>query len=131
MSEKKMILSIDDDQLMLKNLTAILSPAYDLRIAKCAADALNLLDTLKPDLILLDIEMPDISGFEFFRGIRKNPKFMKTPVIVITGHSESSILERAEKLGASSVITKPVDKDDLFQKIKHAFENPPKGIFML
>jgi len=131
MAEKKIILSIDDDQLILRVLTNLLAPAYDIRIARSASDATQLMAQLQPDLILLDIEMPDVSGFEFLHTIRKNPKFMKTPVIIITGHSDEKILSYAEKSGASGVLTKPVDQDELFTKIDYAFKNPPKNILGL
>ena len=127
MAEKKTILSIDDDTMTLKVVTALLSSEYNLQISKSAADALILMDKHSPDLILLDIEMPDISGFEFLHSIKKNPKFMNIPVVIVSGHYETEFLIHAEHNGASAVVAKPIEKDDLHKKITFAFENPGKS----
>ena len=131
MAEKKIILSIDDDPLVLRVLTNMLTPLYDLRISKSAAEAMTLMTRFKPDLIILDIEMPDISGFEFLHTIKKNPKFMNTPVVIVSGHFESEFVIHAESSGATCVVAKPIDKELLLEKITFAFENPKKNIFDL
>lgn len=131
MAEKKVILAIDDDPLVLGVLSSLLNPVYDLRISKSAVDASIFMDKVQPDLILLDIEMPDISGFEFLHTIKKNPRFMGVPVVVVSGHREHEIAEHAEKSGASGVVSKPINEEDLFKKIKDAFEKPQKNIFGL
>jgi len=131
MADKKVILTIDDDTMVLRVITTLLSSTFDLRIAKSAADALYILAQLTPDLILLDIEMPDISGFEFLHTIKKNPKFMATPVVIVSGHSEKEFAEHAEKMGASCLVPKPIDKDVLREKINYALENPKKSIMNL
>jgi len=127
----KLILTIDDDPMVLKVLTAYLAAEYDLRIANSAAEAMRLLDQFRPDLILLDIEMPDISGFEFLHTIKKKPKFMSTPVVIVSGHTEPEFAVHAEKMGANGLVAKPVDRDDLLKKINHAFMNPKKNILDL
>jgi len=131
MAEKKNILAIDDDPMVLRVLTALLTPVYDLRISRSAADAMALMDQLKPDIILLDIEMPNISGFEFLHTIKKNPKFMGIPVVVVSGHYETEFVIHAEHSGASAVVAKPINQEDLIKKIDFAFENPRKNIFGL
>jgi CheY-like chemotaxis protein len=127
--DKKLILSIDDDPMFLRLITNFLSPFYALMVCKSAAEALILMEKNKPDLILLDIEMPNISGLEFLHNIKKNPRLMKIPVVVVTGHSGSHFIERVEKTGANSVVAKPIDGDDLLKKIKDALENPKKNAF--
>ena len=129
MAEKKSILTVDDDPIVLTALTALLTPIYNLRIAKSAADALALMEQNTPDLILLDIEMPDISGFEFLHTIKKIPKYMNIPVVVVSGHRESEVVRHAEKSGASGMVAKPIDQEELFRKIDRAFETPPVSIF--
>ena len=131
MAEKKMILAIDDDPVVLGALAAQLTKAYDLRISKSAADASILLERIHPDLVLLDLEMPYISGFEFLHTIKKNPKFMDIPVIIVSGHCEEEFVQHAERSGASGVVPKPVIKETLLQKINEAFSAPPKKILEL
>jgi len=131
MTDKKIILAIDDDPLVLGTFTKFLTSDYDLRISKSAADASILMDKIKPDLILLDIEMPDISGFEFLHTIKKNPRYMGVPVIIVSGHCEPAFIEHAEKGGASAVLAKPVTREDLYVKISEAFKKPKAGIFGL
>jgi len=131
MEVKKSILAIDDDPVVLRVLSALLASAYELRISKSAMEATVLMVQSQPDLILLDIEMPDISGFEFLHTIKKNPKFMNIPVVIVTSHHEAEFATHAEKSGASGVVPKPINKDELLQKISFALENPPKNILEL
>ena len=131
MAEKKNILAIDDDPVVLRILSALLASTYELQISKSAMEATVLMVQDPPDLILLDIEMPDISGFEFLHTIKKNPKFMNIPVVIVSGHVETEFIIHAERSGASSVVAKPIDKDDLLKKITRAFEEPPKSILDL
>jgi len=128
MGEKKSILAIDDDPVVLRVLAALLASTYELRISKSAMEATVLMVQAVPDLILLDIEMPDISGFEFLHTIKKNPKFMNIPVVIVSSHCENEFAVHAEKSGASGVVAKPINKDDLFQKIASALSSPPKTI---
>jgi len=131
MAEKKIILAIDDDPVVLRIFTSLLAPEYDLRFSKSAADAEILMGKVKPDLILLDIEMPDISGFEFLHTIKKNPNYMMVPVVIVSGHSEPAFIEHAKRGGASAVVAKPVKGDDLSKIIKEALSKPQAGIFGL
>jgi len=131
MTEKKIILAIDDDPMYLGMLTDILSPHYTLMVSKSAAEAMALLEKNRPDLILLDIAMPNISGFEFLHDIKQNPKWLLIPVIVVSGHTNSHFVERAEKIGANCVVGKPIEKDVLLEKIKEALDNPKKGLLGL
>lgn len=131
MADKKIILAIDDDPMVLRVLTALLTPVYDLRISKSAADALALMDQTPPDLILLDIEMPHISGFEFLHTIKKNPKFMNIPVVIVSGHFETEFVIHAEKSGATGIVAKPIKQEELMKKIAEGFENPKKNTFGL
>ena len=122
MEEKPKILAIDDDPMILMLMADMLSPAYNLQLAKSATDAEQLIAQNKPDIILLDIQMPGISGFQFLQNLKKNPSYNKIPVIIVSGHIEIEFVILAEQNGASSVVAKPVKKDELLKKIKRALE---------
>jgi PleD family two-component response regulator len=129
--KKKTILAVDDDLIALEILRNFLSPSYDVITSMSAADATIEMSKKLPDLILLDIEMPDISGFEFLHTIKKNPRFMRIPVLIVSAHSDEEFVIHAKKCGASGLVAKPIIREDFFQKIEYAFEHPVKNIFDL
>ena len=125
------ILAIDDNATQLKIFEKLLNDKYELSLVKSAPEALKLLKIKTFNLILLDIEMPDVSGFEFLHEIRKIPQYMTTPVVIITSHSESEILEHAKNSSASGVLTKPVKSEQLFKAIDLAISGPSVDPFHL
>jgi len=128
---KKVILAIDDNAIQLKLFQRNLAKYYDVRLVKSASDALGLINQIPVDLILLDIEMPSVSGFEFLHDLRKIPKYMHTPVIIVTGHSEPEFLEFAHNSSAADVLIKPVSPKTLIKSIEKAFTMSPKNPFGL
>jgi CheY-like chemotaxis protein len=120
METKKIVLSIDDNAVQLRLFKEMLVPRYDFRAVKAASEALNFLNTNKVDIILLDIEMPNISGFEFLGDIRKLPSYMGVPIIIVSGNSGEEFLDRAKKSSATSVLSKPVNPDVLVRTIEEA-----------
>jgi len=129
--ERKAILAIDDNATQLKIFEKYLSSDYELALVKSASEALTLLQTRDFDLILLDIEMPDVSGFEFLHEIRKIPEYMSKPVVIITSHSEADIINHAKNSSASGVLTKPVNAKQLSKAIELAFSGPSVDPFHL
>ncbi|AEF83369.1 response regulator [Leadbettera azotonutricia] len=127
MADKKIVVAIDDSTEELMVLNNILSKLYDLRVCKSAVDGLKLLGTINVDIILLDIEMPEMSGFEFLHQIKKIPRLMATPVIVISGHSTEDFISHALSQGASEMLSKPVKSEVLLETVKELLEHPRKG----
>jgi PleD family two-component response regulator len=117
---KKKVLAIDDDAQQLREFKLILVPKYDLRVVKSASEALSFLNANKIDVILLDIGMPNISGFEFLGDIRKIPSYMGVPIIIVSGNTGSDFYEQAKKSSASAVLAKPVKQDQLVNAIEKA-----------
>ena len=128
---RKSILAIDDNVTQLKIFEKLLKSVYELALVKSASEALGLLQNRSFDLILLDIEMPDVSGFEFLHEIRKIPEYMTKPVVIVTSHSEPDFLAHAKKSSASGVLTKPVDSEQLHKTIELAFSTPVAAPFNL
>jgi CheY-like chemotaxis protein len=122
MGDKTVVLAIDDNAAELKAIQSLLSEQYDVRIAKSVPDAMGILETVKIDAFLLDIEMPNISGFEFLHDIRKNPVYMNAPIIIVSGHAEPEFMETAKNSSADDIITKPVTAEMLIKAIKKAAE---------
>ncbi|MDR0642274.1 MAG: response regulator [Treponema sp.] len=117
---KKIILAVDDMPVNLAIIRNILCTDYDLRPLKSAKTALRLMDTLRPDLIILDVEMPEMSGLEFFNLIRSNPSHPEQkdiPVIFVSSHEVETIVAGAGNGGIQDYLVKPVDPATLLQKI--------------
>ena len=108
MEARKIVLSIDDNVQQLKEFQCILVPKYDLRVVKSASEALNFLNANRVDIILLDIEMPNISGFEFLDDIRRIPSYISVPIIIVSGNRGEEFFKQARNSSASDVLTKPV-----------------------
>ena len=120
MEAKKIVLSIDDNPQQLMEFKCFLVPKYDFRAVKAASEAINFLNSNEVDVILLDILMPNISGFEFLQDIRKIPSYMKVPIIIVSGNTEEGFLEQARASSAFDVLIKPVKAEALIDIIEKA-----------
>jgi putative two-component system response regulator len=108
-SKKATILVVDDTPENIDVLSGILKPFYRIKAALNGKIALKIArETPKPDLILLDVMMPEIDGYEVCRQLKRNPETSKIPVIFITAKSEIQDEELGFSLGACDYITKPV-----------------------
>lgn len=101
------LLIVDDEQINLSVLTQMLSQEYELLLAQGAEQAIRIAETEQPDIILLDVLMPGMDGFEAIAALKENEKTMHIPVIFITGLDDSQSEERGLMLGAADYITKP------------------------
>ena len=120
MDDKKIVLAIDDNVQQLQEFKVILVPQYDLRVVKSATEAIKFLNNNKVNIILLDIEMPNISGFQFLGDIRKIPSYVDVPIIIVSGNSSADFLEQARNSSAANVLTKPVMPANLIEAIDKA-----------
>ena len=120
MEKKKSVLAIDDDAVQLRLFRNILHPAYDIWTVNSAANALNFLNNNQVDIILLDIAMPNITGFDFLYDIRKIPSYFEVPIIIISGKTGNEFFTEARNSSAFDVLSKPVDPDLLVQTIEKA-----------
>lgn len=119
MNNLKKILIVDDifeNLLLLKDILE--DEGYDVSTALGGQIALDFLESNTPDLILLDIRMPDIDGFEVCRQIKNNKKTSNIPVIFITAVTDLEGKIKGLELGAADYITKPFQKKELFARIK-------------
>ena len=107
-SDRKKILVVDDEPANLNLMRQILKNDYDLAFAKSGADALSHLQKQAPDLVLLDVMMPGMDGYEVCEQIKKDPRSSHVPVIFCTAMSDEADEVRGFKLGAVDYLTKPV-----------------------
>ena len=115
---KKHILAVDDDPVMLKLMNEHLHGLYEVASAINGKVALKFLETHTPDLILLDYEMPGLSGPELLAIIRKDSSKENIPVIFMTGASDNDRIAALLSMKPQGYLTKPVDKELLLDKVK-------------
>jgi putative two-component system response regulator len=120
---RKNILAVDDEGESLAVIRAILRDNYNISIAKTSKVGFQVLESTPIDLILLDIRMPDMNGFEFAEKLRQNPAYYDIPIMFVTESSAAEFISRAIKYGAQSYILKPINPEFLLNKIKELFEN--------
>lgn len=116
--DKKTILIVDDEATNIDILISFLSNNYHIKVAKNGKKALDVLNGSNIDLILLDIVMPDMDGYELASIIKKDEKLLDIPFIFLTAKDDSSSLAKGFELGAIDYITKPFVKEKLEQRIK-------------
>ena len=117
----KKILAVDDEpDVVLILRTALQTEGYDVQTAASGPDALALAREFLPDLILLDVMMPGMSGFEVLRELKNDESTAAVPVIMLTGVSERAKIKEALTTGTTYYIVKPFEFDDLLDKVRQA-----------
>ena len=107
--DKARILIVDDEKMNLKALADLLKDKYTVMLAKNGEQALNLaVDTPQPDLILLDVVMPEMDGYEVIKQLKQDERTNQIPVIFVTTLGSSEDEEKGLQLGAVDYITKPI-----------------------
>jgi len=118
MMKQPNILVVDDSTTNVVLIEAILAgKGYRIETAMNVRDAIQCLEKNLPDLILLDLLMPKISGFEFLEQLREDERTRNMPVIVISAISDEEKRERTFRLGAVDYLTKPVDIQYLVDRV--------------
>jgi two-component system chemotaxis response regulator CheY len=114
----KSIISVDDSATMRKMVSFTLKAAgYDVLEASDGADALNVLKTKSVDLVLSDINMPNMNGLELTRQLRRQPAFSRTPIILLTTESDPGKKAEGRAAGATGWIIKPFNQEQLLAVI--------------
>jgi putative two-component system response regulator len=128
---RKIILAVDDMSMNLRTIKVNLEKSFDVRLAKSGELALSVLKTTRVDLILLDIEMPDMSGFEVLAFIKKLPELKDIPVIFVTSHVSTELITKALKSGARDYVMKPFEPEVLLRKVYAALNGVDvKNVFI-
>ena len=117
---KKRVMVIDDNPLLLRNMKHLLEKRYQVFIATSGEKALEFIPKKKPDIILLDYEMPGMDGRETFMKIKENPETRNIPVLFLTGISDKAHIYAALELEPAGYILKPAAEEKLFSQIEQA-----------
>lgn len=115
---KPLILSIDDDQDMLRLIERFLAKSgYDVITTDSGFEGLKIVGKAKPNLILLDVMMPEMDGYDVCSRLQKNIETAYVPVIFVTALGEEQDKARAFSVGAVDYLVKPIQKDILIHKV--------------
>jgi len=124
---RKKVLIVDDESSMVSVLQRHVSNAgYEFVSASNGQEALEKIEKEEPDLVLLDLVMPGMNGFETCRRIRENEKTKKLPVLIITALRGQSDSAAATASGANEFIVKPIDGADLAKRLRARLGSPFK-----
>ena len=111
------ILITDDEAINVEILSAMLEDDFEVRVAYDGKTALAILDKIPMDVILLDIEMPEMNGIEVARQIRANPKLHDLKILLISGYSQEEIEQKLNGLEIEGLLSKPTTKAILTKTI--------------
>ncbi len=110
MMAKGEILIVDDNQLNLKLIRVLLaSEGYSVKTAGDAEEAIAMLETAEPDLILMDVQLPGMDGLELTRRLKSDPERSKIVILALTAYAMKGDEEKARAAGADGYLTKPID----------------------
>jgi len=113
------VLAVDDSPLILEMVKESLSGGrYAVLTARNGKQALEILNEIKPELIISDIVMPEMDGWVFCEAIRKNPATTDIPFLFLTGEKDVPTRVRGLKLGADDYLTKPFSRDELLSRVE-------------
>lgn len=115
---KKKILCVDDSETILYFEKMVLAATYDLIAAKNGRLGFEAALAQKPDLVLMDLMMPEMDGIEALKAIKEHEEIKHIPVIMVTTKSEKDRVEACYKLGCSDYVSKPINKIELLTKVK-------------
>ncbi len=118
MQKRPSILIVDDTETNVDILVELLSDSYEIVVALDGRSALEILEEQEVDLILLDIMMPIIDGYEVCRRVKQNEKTNNIPIIFITAKMDEESIEKAYEAGGMDYVTKPFKPKELFARIK-------------
>jgi two-component system, cell cycle response regulator DivK len=115
----KKILIVEDVEFNRDLLVQLLEDDYELLTAADGAAGIELAEREYPDLILMDLSLPVIDGWEATRRIKADTVLRRIPIIALTAHAMKGDAEKARECGCDDYLSKPLDEGLLFEKIKH------------
>jgi DNA-binding response OmpR family regulator len=115
----KRVLVVDDEPNIVLSLEFLMRRAgFEVEVARNGAEALQALEGSPPDLLLLDVMMPEFDGYEVCERIRARPEWNGTRIVMLTARGREAERERGLALGADAYVTKPFSTRDLVEQVK-------------
>ena len=122
--DQKKILIADDNENIRDALTYLLEDeGYDLLLAKDGADTLRKVRERRPDILFLDIMMPEMNGYDVCRTIKNDPQLKSTYIIMLTAKGQVAEQERGKEVGADEYIVKPFSPMEILAKVKQILQH--------
>lgn len=112
------ILIIDDNALVLRNMKVLLDDKYSVSVAASATQAYMAMEKRKPNLILLDYEMPEMNGKDLYVKLKEDDKYKDIPIVFLTSAADADIVQRLLSLRPAGYILKPVNAINLMSVIE-------------
>ncbi len=114
----KTVVIVDDEPAMVDMLTTFLTmKGFQVHGAYTGMAGLDAIERVQPDVVLLDLMLPDIDGFEVCRRLRSRPAYASLPVVIISARAETEAVERAMGAGANAYMVKPLRFPELLEEI--------------
>lgn len=124
----KSVLIVDDESYIVKSLSFVMKNAgFETCSAGDGEEALQKLDEMVPDLVILDVMMPKLDGFEVCKAIRANPAWCSTKIIMLTAKGRDSEREKGLALGADDYLTKPFSTRDILKRVQEMMNEERKA----
>jgi CheY-like chemotaxis protein len=124
------ILVVDDDSSSVKLLKLNLETyGFDVVTTTNGRDGLEKASSELPDVIILDVRMPELNGWQVCEKLKKDPQTGAIPVIFFTAYSQKTDFEKSKKLGAALFLNKPLDPEELVEKIREILDYDNKDLF--
>lgn len=119
MPDATRILLVEDEEELIRIVeTFFRDEGFEVRTAMSGEDAVSLLDKYRPEIIISDVKMGNMDGFELLEWVRNNPPLKSVPFIFLTIMDDRDSVLRAKKLGVDGYMTKPFDVEDLLEKVQ-------------
>ena len=115
---KPRVLVVDDNEDVRDLLRLhLVAGGFDVEMAENGQQAIDSIASAPPDLMLTDLNMPGMDGFQLIEAIRANPSHRNMPIILLTAHNDVTVVRRGMDLGADDFLTKPVNSKDLLNAL--------------
>ncbi|MFA9475012.1 MAG: response regulator transcription factor [Filomicrobium sp.] len=124
----KTVLIVDDESYIVKSLSFVMKNAgFDTGSAGDGEEALKKVDEMVPDLVILDVMMPKLDGFEVCKAIRANPAWSSIKIIMLTAKGRDTEREKGLALGADDYLTKPFSTRDILKRVQEMMNEERKA----
>lgn len=124
MSDSKKILVVDDDPYILMSLEFLMKKnGFDVMVARNGTEALEIVEKQVPDIVLLDIMMPDVDGYAICKHIKSSKKLKEAKVVFMSAKSKESDIQKGYDLGASLYVTKPFSTRQLLKQVQELMQS--------